>query len=202
MLTLSNLKLRKNGKTIFDNVGFSCYVGSCAEINGGNGSGKTSLLKIIAGILKQTSGKILWDEQDIEDFRLDFNSDLQFLGHKNFLKQDFTVEENLNFYAELYKSKELIDAGLSYFKILEFKNEKVKNLSAGQQKKVILSKLFVCPATIWILDEPFVNLDKISQDLMRGLIKTKIENKGLVIISNHEKNILDFSAKINIEDFY
>ncbi len=201
MLTIDNLTLQKNNKTIFKSLGFSCFVGSCLEINGKNGSGKTSLLKIIAGISKQTSGKILWDEQDIQDFRSDFNADLQYLGHKNFLKQDFSVYENLNFFASLYESEMLINTALSYFKILDLANEKVKNLSCGTQKKVILSKLLICHSTIWILDEPFANLDEEGKKLLKGLIKTKIENRGVVIISSHENNSLDFSAKINIENF-
>lgn len=158
-------------------------------------------MKIIAGLSKQTSGKILWDDQNIEDFRSDFNLDLQFLGHKNFLKQEFTVYENLNFYAQLYRTENLIEAALTHFKIYNLVDQKVKKLSAGQQKRVILSKLMICPTTIWILDEPTVNLDQEGKKLLKSLIQTKIENHGIALISTHEDRILEKSAQINLEDF-
>ncbi len=201
MLSVENLGLYKNDKKIFTGVGFSLFVGSSLVVAGKNGSGKTSMLKILAGISKESSGKILWDNQNIEDFRSDFNGDLQFIGHKNFLKQELTVYENLSFYAALNDCEDLIPAALAFFKLGDFVNEKVKNLSAGWQKKVMLAKLMVCPATIWILDEPTVHLDFEAKNLLKGLIKTKLENQGVVIISTHEVELFDFSAKISMEDF-
>lgn len=202
MLSVENLELRKNNQKIFSNLGFSLFVGASLEVKGKNGSGKTSLLKIITGISKQSSGKILWAGKDIEEFRPDFNADLQYLGHKNFLKQELSVYDNLNIYASLHETTILIPSALSFFKIAHLKDKKVKTLSAGMQKRVMLAKLLTCPATIWILDEPTTNLDKEGRGLLHGLIKTKLENQGMVIIATHEENFLDFAAKINMEDFH
>jgi heme exporter protein A len=202
MLTIDNLSLFRNHKKIFENIGFSIELGSALVINGKNGSGKSSLLKIIAGISKQTLGKILWSEIDIDEMREDFNGDLQFIGHKNFLKQELTVVENLKFYASLQDTEILIPAALNFFGLENLANEKVKKLSAGWQKKVMLSKLLCCPATIWLLDEPSESLDNEAKERLRGLIETKIKDgKGLVIIATHDEIFNKFGMIIKMEDF-
>ena len=148
-------------------------------VTGKNGSGKTSLLKILAGISKESSGKITWDDVEIDKIRADFGKDMQFIGHKNFMKLDLTVLENLEFYASFYESQMLIPAALNFFKIEDVFDKKVKYLSAGMQKKVMLCKLMICPATLWILDEPDSNLDDESKKLLAGLIRSKTENGGI-----------------------
>ncbi|MBU6338441.1 MAG: heme ABC exporter ATP-binding protein CcmA [Rickettsiales bacterium] len=202
MLSVDNLSLFKNHKKIFENIGFSIDLGSALVINGKNGSGKTSLLKVIAGISKQTSGKILWSDIDIDEMREDFNGDLQFIGHKNFLKQELTVVENLKFYASLQDTEILIPAALSFFALEGLANEKVKKLSAGWQKKVMLAKLLCCPATIWLLDEPSESLDNEAKERLCGLIETKIKDgKGLVIIATHDEIFNKFGMAVRMEDF-
>lgn len=202
MLTIDNLSLFKNHKKIFESIGFSVALGSALIINGKNGSGKTSLLKILAGISKQSAGKIFWSEIDVEEIRDDFNGDLQFLGHKNFLKQELTVEENLRFYAKLSDSEILIPAALSFFKLENLANEKVKKLSVGWQKKVMLSKLLCCPATLWFLDEPSESLDKEAKERLCGLIETKIKDgKGLVVIATHDEIFSKLGVFMKMEDF-
>ena len=131
MLTVENLSLVRGDKKIFSDLGFSLSIASTLVITGKNGSGKSSLLKIIAGILKATSGKILFNEENIEDFRSDFNSILQFVGHKNFLKGELTVLENLVFWSELKNSEILISAALNFFKLSDLSDVKIKNLTAG-----------------------------------------------------------------------
>lgn len=201
MLTVENLCLHKNDKKIFSDLGFSLFVGAALILVGSNGSGKTSLLKIIAGISKESKGKILWDGENIEDFRADFNGDLQFIGHKNFLKPELTVLENLEFYADLSDTKMSLASAINFFKLNDKIHEKIKNLSAGWQKRVMLAKLLACPATIWILDEPSNNLDEEGKKLLYGLIETKLENQGLVLMSTHDEKFFKLGAKFNIEDF-
>lgn len=202
MLSIDNLSLFRNHKKIFENIGFSVDLGSVLVINGKNGSGKTSLLKVIAGISKQTSGRILWSDIDIDEMRDDFNGDLQFIGHKNFLKQELTVKENLKFYASLQDTEILIPAALNFFALEHLADEKVKKLSAGWQKKVMLAKLLCCPATVWLLDEPSESLDNEAKERLCGLIETKIKDgKGLVIIATHDEIFSRFGMVVKMEDF-
>lgn len=201
MLTIDNLSLFKDHKKIFADLGFSVSINSAFIITGGNGCGKSSLLKIIAGISKADSGKILWGGADVEEFRGDFNGDMQFLGHKNFLKPELTILENLRFYSQLSDTEAALDSALNFFDLTVMKNEKVKTLSAGWQKRVMLAKLLACPATIWLLDEPSNNLDKAGKEKLHGLIKTRIKEDGLVIMTSHDEMFFDLGPKLNLEEF-
>ena len=201
MLTLENLSLFKDDKKIFANLGLSVSSGSCLVIKGSNGCGKTSLLKIIAGITKPSSGQILWGGKNIDDFRHLFNGDLNFLGHKNFLKQDLTIEENLRFYARVHDTEMALASALKFFKLDKIADEKVKKFSAGWQKRVMLAKLLACPTTIWLLDEPSNNLDKEGKEMLHNLIKSRIKDDGLVIMTTHDEMFYNLGANINLEDF-
>jgi heme exporter protein A len=201
MLTIDNLGFAREDKKIFSNLGLSLSSSSALIITGKNGCGKTSLLKIIAGISKAQAGKILWNDVDIETFRPDFNSDIQFLGHKNFLKAELTVLENLRFYARLNDSELALTAALNFFKLNEFAHTKVKKLSAGWQKRVMLAKLLCCPKTLWLLDEPSSNLDYEGKILLKGLIKTRVRENGVVILTTHDAELFDLGARLDLEDF-
>mgnify|MGYP000851889558 FL=1 len=201
MLTLNNIELTRNNKKIFSNLGFSLSTSSALIIQGKNGSGKTSLLKIIAGITKLGNGQILWGGNNIDDFRDDFNGDLQFIGHKNFLNQQLTIKQNLEFFAKLHDSQLALPSALNFFNLEEINNKKIKDLSAGWQKRVMLAKLLACPATIWLLDEPTANLDKEGKEKLLGLIKTRIKENGLVILTCHDDFFDKLGPKINIEDY-
>ena len=201
MLTVDNLSFFKDDKKIFSEVGFSVSINSALIINGKNGCGKSSLLKILAGISKSNSGKILWGGEDVENFRDDFNGDSQFLGHKNFLKPELTVIENLRFYARLSDSETTINSSINFFKLANLANEKVKTLSAGWQKRVMLAKLLCCPTTVWFLDEPSNNLDREGKEKLHGLIKTRIKDDGLVVMVTHDEMFFDLGPRLNLEDF-
>ena len=201
MLTVQNLSLFKDDKKIFSDLGFSVGLNSALIIKGRNGCGKSSLLKIIAGIAKPSSGKILWGGEDVENFRADFNGDSQFIGHKNFLEQELTVLENLAFYAKLSDTEIALQSGLSFFGLMNFSDQKVKKLSAGWQKKEMLARLLCCPAAVWFLDEPSNYLDKESSRKLHGLLETRIGEGGLVIIATHDEIFFDLGPRLNLEDF-
>ncbi len=201
MLTVDNLSLFKDDKKIFAGLSFSVSINSALIIKGKNGCGKSSLLKILAGISEATSGEILWGGENIKNFRDDFNGDSQFLGHKNFLKSELTVAENLRFYSRLNATEQAFEPALKFFGLENLADKKVKTLSAGWQKRVILAKLLACPSTIWFLDEPSVNLDLEGKEKLRDLIKTRIKEDGLVIMATHDEAFFDLGPKLNLEDF-
>jgi heme exporter protein A len=179
MLTIDNLSFYKDNKKIFSNLSFSLSISSALIITGKNGCGKSSLLKLIAGIYEIQSGRVLWGNEDIENFRDDFNGDMQFIGHKNFLKPELTVKENLEFYADLRGTKNAVTPALEFFSLRELQNSMVKTLSAGWQQRVILTKLLACPATVWLLDEPSNNLDKDGKEQLHELIKNRINTLSI-----------------------
>ena len=205
MLTLDNINFSKNRQKILSNLGFSIGLGSCLALIGKNGSGKTTLLKIIAGLADlnscENSGKILWNNEEIKHLKEDFYSDLQYLGHGNFLKKDLTVLDNLLFFAQMSQTEILIPSAIRYFKLDDLIDVKVGKLSAGWQKRVLLAKLLCCPATIWLLDEPTTNLDDSGKELLFNLVSTRIKENGVVIIVTHDDLFSPISSKINLEDF-
>ena len=201
MLTIDNLSFYKDNKKIFSDLSFSLSISSALIITGKNGCGKSSLLKLIAGIYEIQSGRVLWGNENIENFRDDFNGDTQFIGHKNFLKPELTVKENLEFYADLRGTKNAVAPALEFFSLRDLQNSKVKTLSAGWQQRVMLTKLLACPATVWLLDEPSNNLDKDGKEQLHELIKNRIKDRGLVILTSHDEMFFDLGPKLNLEDF-
>jgi heme exporter protein A len=201
MLTINNITCIKNQQVIFKNLGFSAGEGSCIILKGGNGSGKTTLLRTIAGLCQPESGNILWDEENIQDFYPDFSSNINYIGHKNFLKPQLDILQNIEFFASLAQSELLIPSAVKYFDLAEKLSTPIKNLSAGWQKKVLLSKLIYFPADIWLLDEPSVNLDQKNKEKLFNLIATKVKEGGLAIIASHDDIFDNLGAKFYLQDF-
>jgi len=201
MLSADNLCLFKDDKKIFNNLAFSISINSVLIIKGENGCGKTSLLKILSGTSLPSSGKVLWGDEDILEIKSDFMGDSQFLGHKNFFKNQLTIRQNLEFYAKINDSLEAVDSALRFFELDEIADQKVSKLSAGTKQRALLSILLACPATIWFLDEPSNNLDKKWQEKLYELIKTRAREDGLIIMATHDEMFFDLGPKIEIGDF-
>lgn len=201
MLTINNLSFNRDSRIIFNNLAFSLGTASALIIRGKNGCGKSSLLKIIAGIYEPNEGEILWGNENINNFRDDFNSDLQYIGHKNFLKPELTIYENLKFFAQIHNTEMALNSALDFFDLTKYQNYLVKNLSAGWQQKILLAKLLACPATIWLLDEPSNNLDNNNKKILYNLIKNRLRDQGLVIITTHDEMFFDLGPQLHLEDF-
>ncbi|MFT6332477.1 MAG: heme exporter protein A [Lentimonas sp.] len=205
MLTVNSISAEKNQQIIFKNLGFSIGLGSSLLICGENGSGKTTLLRSIAGLSQVVSGNILWNGDNVNNFIQEFNSDINYIGHKNFLKAKLTVLQNMEFYAGICGSEILIPSAIKYFGLEEVLNRPLYQLSSGWQKKVMLSKLIYQPKTLWLLDEPTINLDKNASNLLFELIETRVEEGGIVIIATHDEKLLNLinksGGRIILEDF-
>ena len=182
ILVAENLSYKINETKLFQNLSFSLNKGSAIHVLGSNGSGKTSLLKIISGLTRQTKGSIEKNN----------NKDICFIGHKNALKQYLTVEDNL-----LLLEIETHNSLKSYLKLLGLEkllDVMVANLSYGQQKKLALLRLFLNDSDLLVLDEPCVGLDKKSQDILCTFLSDQLIAKKALIFSSHIS--LDISAEV------
>jgi len=203
MLTCVDLKASYGDNIIFQNLSFTSFDSSILFLKGKNGAGKTSLLKVLAGLKSLDEGSIYWDGTNIKDHMEEYLSSMvSYLGHNNALKLEFTVLENLEFWASLKDTYELIMPALKFFELLEFADIKCLHLSAGWKKRVALSRLIISNTPIWLLDEPDNNLDATAKYLLQGLINTKVkEQQGIVIVSSHNFFDPNYSNKLDLENF-
>lgn len=181
-LNINNLGIKRGVLFLWQAINVQVQPGQLLHIVGRNGSGKTSLLKTIAGILKADEGAIEYDATSLKNHCL-------YLGHENTLHPQLSILENLKYWATLFggnlEDKELIDL-LDLFNLKAYLHVPLKSLSAGQQRKITLLRLWFTPSrTIWLLDEPFTSLDKSSIALVNQRIAAHVKDKGMVVISAH-----------------
>jgi heme exporter protein A len=201
MLTCQNLSLSNNIGNIFHNLSFSTLPGSFIAIRGKNGSGKTSLLKMILGRVDHSHGHIFWNKINILDDILLFRQNICYIGHKNALHPDLTVAHNLKFWCDLRGEAELLEPAMRYFLLDDLADIKVSLLSEGLKRRVELAKLLLYKTNLWLLDEPETTLDSSSRELLVNLIKIRVREGGVVIMATHGFQELKDEFCLNIEDF-
>jgi heme exporter protein A len=188
VLEVRSLHLWRGDTHVLRGLGFSVAAGEALQLLWPNGAGKTSLLRVLAGLLPAESGQVLWRGGDTDDNARDFHRDLSYLGHDLALKGDLSVLQNLEFALAL-RSRPARRRLLSTLEAVGLRappDELVRRLSAGQQRRVALARLLLWDATLWLLDEPVANLDGAGQDAFRDAISAHLANGGLAVISTHQ----------------
>ncbi len=184
---------------LFEGLGFCLNEGALLLVAGANGSGKSSLLAIIAGLLPPRAGSIDWCDIPIHD-PSDYESTCVYIGHKNALKSEATVLENISFWASLSGNEMLIPAAIHYFNLEQYLSYPCGELSQGWQRRVALTRLITCPAPLWLLDEPGSNLDRDGQTLLAELIRSRTGQGGIVIMAAHGEIAMHREVKVSILD--
>lgn len=189
MLAIQNLSCKRGYRTLFKEINFAVNTGECAYIAGENGSGKSSLLKQLCGLLPVETGHITWQSKAINTVTEAFQQDLLYLGHHNGLKQDLTPLENLQFYAAMDNTQcdeqQLIEQ-LNIRGLGKCMKLPVMRLSQGQKKRVALTRLTLSNKPLWILDEPFSDLDQAAIDLLTQDIDHHLQQKGMLVVTSHQ----------------
>ena len=188
ILKVNSIVLKRNNRLLFENFSLSLNSSQIIILKGENGIGKSTLLHSIIGLIDLFSGQITINGIDSQKIISNDSELFFFLGHDNCLKDNLTVLENLRIWTSLVNLKpndEEIIEKLNYFKLNEFFNYQIKNLSSGQKRKVALSKLLFSNARLWILDEPTNGLDDESESLFEDLLKKHQKKKGSVLLSSH-----------------
>ncbi|MCK5889454.1 MAG: cytochrome c biogenesis heme-transporting ATPase CcmA [Methylococcales bacterium] len=187
MLEIKNLFCERDERTLFDSLSFSLNQGEVLQIEGQNGSGKTTLLRILSGLTEAFEGDIFWQGNNIEDDRDNFYSSLLYVGHLAGVKGILTAEENLSWMAKLNPSLDRlsITEALEKIGLSGYEDVPCQTLSAGQQRRVGLARLYLSNAPLWIMDEPFTALDKKGVTEKESLIAQHVQEGGSVILTTH-----------------
>ncbi len=194
MLEVINLSCVRDERTLFHGLSFCVQPGDIVQIEGPNGAGKTSLLRLLAGLSRAEEGDVMWQSQPIRQQREIWQQNLLYLGHHPGVKSVLSPLENLHFWHGSSNEDAIFDA-LEQVDLLGFEEVPVAQLSAGQQRRVALARLWLSPASIWILDEPLTAIDKGGVEKLMARFATHADNGGAVILTTHQ-DLPDNSARV------
>jgi heme exporter protein A len=189
MFCVSNLSCARGDKRLFSGVSFSLLPGQWLHLEGNNGVGKTSLLRLVCGLSALEEGEITWNNQAVSKDPQTFRANLAYLGHQLALKDDLSPLENLQTDAAIVgRQLTASDAkqALAQMGLRGRENLPVRVLSQGQKRRTALARLLVSSAKLWILDEPFVALDTMAQNALSEVINAHLAKQGMVLLTSHQ----------------
>ncbi len=194
VLELNDVTCVRGARTLFSGVTCQVRPGELLRVRGANGAGKTSLLRMLCGLLDPTQGQVLWRDQNIAALREEFGAELIYLGHAAALKDDLTPLENLQVACTLAgQPMALPDArrALEQAGLRSHQNTQVRRLSQGQRRRSALARLALAQtqarwAPLWVLDEPFNALDADACTWLAGLINAQLRRAGTVVLTSHQ----------------
>jgi heme exporter protein A len=197
VLEARDLECERGGRKLFGGLSFSLARGELLRVAGPNGSGKTSLLRILCGLLTPSAGEVRWKGEPVAKLREEFSRELVYLGHAPAVKDDLTPAENLAIacrLAGLSPEKELLKKSLDDFSVPD---RAVRRLSQGQRRRAALARLMLSTAVpLWLLDEPLAALDVSAAAMLEALVKAQVGRGGAVIYTTHQAAGIDAAARV------
>ena len=189
-LSLGNLACTRGNRELFNGLSLVVKPGQLLRVRGANGAGKTSLLRMLCGLLLPTSGQVLWHGKPLAAQREKFGQDLMYLGHAAALKDELSPLENLLDACALAGRKPKVAAAMAALQGAGLRgNERTpaRRLSQGQRRRSALARLALSQnAPLWILDEPFNALDTAASAWLTGLIEAHLKHAGMVVLTSHQ----------------
>ena len=191
MLEVRNLEITRGDRRLFGGLALELKPGTLLRVKGSNGSGKTSLLRALCGLLLPTAGGVHWCGENIRTLREEFWKNLIHIGHHNALKDDLSVRENLAVLCAvsgIVAGPDRQQAALADFGLAGREHLPAKVLSQGQRRRTALARLALSAALpLWILDEPFAALDSAAVGHMQSIIGSHLDRGGMVVLTTHQE---------------
>ena len=186
-LSAEELTLFRGERCLFKQLSFALNPGELLLLEGRNGSGKTSLMRALAGLIELEAGTVLWDGVPLRDARQAFYNSLVWMAHRVGFKGDLTLVENLRFESSLRRRAAVeMDDALTRLGIDRLRRLPLRSLSAGQQRRVALARMLLADATLWMMDEPVTNLDREGRALVMDLVRDHLGQGGMAIMAAHQ----------------
>jgi heme exporter protein A len=189
-LEAAKLECVRGDRRLFSDISFSLSPGSLLQITGTNGSGKTSLLRIICGLASPESGDVRWQGANIRSLGEEYSSSIAYLGHRNGIKEELSSVENLRISAGLMGfelSREAAKNALKQVGLAGRENLPTRFLSEGQKRRSALARLLACDTKLWLLDEVLASLDAAAVRLVESMIEGHLSNEGIAIVATHQE---------------
>ena len=176
----------RNDRLLFENLNFLLEPGQMLLVEGPNGCGKTSLLRILTGLRLADSGDVLWRGEPIDRLAGDYYEQVSYVGHHDGIKLELSCLENLRLARAMgIPSGPDLDEVLEQVNLYAYGDTEVASLSAGQRRRLALARLLATESILWILDEPFTSLDKASMDLFGDLFSQHLGAEGIIVMTSH-----------------
>jgi heme exporter protein A len=182
------LQLWRGERLVLAGIDLEVGAGEMLQVTGANGSGKTSLLRTLCGLVQLEDGRVLWAGRNVYEDLQAFHSQMAYLGHEPPLKADLTARENLQYWVGIRRPLGTADitAALERVGAGAWGDQPVRTLSAGQKRRVALAGVILFAAPLWLLDEPATHLDAEGQRLVGTLIDEQLSSGGVVIVAVHQ----------------
>lgn len=194
VLSVHGLACARGDRTLFTGMDFELAGGELLMVQGGNGQGKTSLLRLLTGLSGPVAGEVRWRGEAIAKSREAFHRDMAYLAHANGIKEDLTPLENLRFQAGLAGrgfDADAAEQALRKLGLARCLDLPARMLSFGQRRRVALAGLLIAGALLWIMDEPLTGLDVHGVALVESLLREHLQRGGMVVMTTHQALTLD-----------
>jgi heme exporter protein A len=201
LLEAQGLHLWRGELHVLRGISFAVDAGTCLSLTGANGAGKSSLLRVLAGLLPPQSGSVHWRGADALREREGLHAELAWLGHGNALKSELSAQENLLYSAGLKRPVDagMIDMALARVGLAGIDARPARQMSAGQQRRIALARTLLLGCPLWLLDEPTSNLDRAGQELFEELLRGHLDGGGLAVVATHHELKLPDTQRARLE---